>query len=84
VRGRRVATIAEFYKGQPGDYLKVTHAQDGRVVWWVRDPAGRTGRLTDHTVTEHDDGTVTVYPSVMDPSPGGWHGWLVEGEWRSV
>lgn len=32
------------------------------------------------TITEHDDGTISVTPSIMDP--GGWHGYLTRGVWE--
>jgi hypothetical protein len=85
-----LATLAEFYdaeKRQPGDYCKVTSddpAATDRTVWYICDPNGWVGRLVNHTVTEHEDGTITVSPSILDPRPGGWHGWLERGEWRSV
>jgi len=86
VRGRRLDQLQEFYQGQPGDYCKVTSdepgAAPGHVIWYVRDPAGRVGALRDHTVIEHEDGTISVSPSILDPSPGGWHGFLERGEWR--
>jgi hypothetical protein len=34
------------------------------------------------SITEHDDGTISVLPSIMDPD--GWHGWLERGVWRSA
>lgn len=34
------------------------------------------------TITEHDDGSITVSPSIMDP--GGWHGRLERGVWMSA
>lgn len=87
-----------YENGQPGDYLKVDY--DGRIEWWIRDPYGRVGRLTSHTITEHEDGTITVRPSIFDGDPitdeelqrygiaavagPGWHGWLEHGVWRSV
>lgn len=55
----------DAYKdGQPGDYLKVDY--DGVTQWWIRDPWGSVGRLTSHTITEHEDGTITVSPSIFD------------------
>ena len=82
MKGQRLETVAEFYDGQePGVYVKVTKAEGG-TVYWIRDPNGRVGRLESHTVTEHEDGTITVSPSILDPSPGGWHGFLERGVWR--
>lgn len=47
--------------------------------WLIRCPDGTCGSLAAevHTVTEHEDGTITVEPSLMMPS--GWHGWLRRG-----
>lgn len=33
-------------------------------------------------ITEHEDGAITVRPSILDPD--GWHGWLERGIWRSA
>lgn len=71
----------DWQAGQPGDYMKVLDGE--RASWWVMDPAGSIGRLTTHTVVEHEDGTITVSPSILDPSAGGWHGYLERGVWRS-
>lgn len=44
------------------------------------------GSLGSHTVTEHDDGTWTVDPSILIRSGPGmtdeWHGWLRAGIWE--
>lgn len=78
--GRRIHTRAEWNEQRPGDYL--WDENTGR--WWVRDPDGNPGTLgAAHTVTEHEDGTITVEPSIWD-YPNGWHGWLRRGEWTSV
>lgn len=91
MKGRRVQTLAEFYdpdQRQPGDYCKVLPEDEdglaGKVTWYVCDPNGVVGRLVDHIVTEHEDGTITVSPSILDAAPDGWHGYLERGEWRSV
>jgi len=89
MKGRRVEWPADWRDSQPGDYMKVPpdegpHRPDGSPVWYIRDPAGNVGTLLTHTVEEHEDGTITVSPSILDPSPGGWHGWLERGVWRSV
>jgi hypothetical protein len=33
-------------------------------------------------ITEHEDGSISVLPSIMDPT--GWHGYLTNGVWRSA
>jgi Family of unknown function (DUF6527) len=52
--------------------------------WRVRSPDGVGGRLDPsiHRVTEHEDGTITVSPSIAPREPGGWHGFLERGVWR--
>lgn len=56
-------------------------------VWFCCPPRGAVGSLADHTVTEHEDGTITVSPSILMPSTtehGNWHGYLEHGIWREV
>lgn len=89
--GRRVE-YAEFWGAatrQPGDYCKVerkTHHGDHLAwVWYACTPNGLVGNLEDHTVTEHEDGTITVDPSILVERIGegevGYHGHLVAGVW---
>lgn len=88
-QGRRVAslkdaTIEDGYL--PGVYWPVTQ-DDGRVEWWIVDPAGQIGRLGKHEVTEHEDGTITVSPSILSTTAThghDWHGYLERGVWREV
>lgn len=90
--GRRVLPDADgFIPGinEPGDYGRVCRTLEqvfgiDRQLWWqVRAPDGSACALNPgiHTVTEHDDGTITVSPSIVTHS---WHGWLERGHWRSV
>ena len=60
-----------------GDY-----GQDKEGTWWVRAPGTLiAGPLLDHSILEHEDGTITVTPSILvDPSPG-YHGYLSNGGW---
>jgi hypothetical protein len=91
MQGRRVPFRPAFPGGAeqalPGDYCKVPpDVQLGRlgILWLLVDPTGGAGSLIadNHTVTEHEDGSITVSPSLV--MPGGWHGWLERGVWRSV
>jgi hypothetical protein len=55
--------------------------------WWIYLPSAGVGRLVNHEVTEHEDGTITVKPSIglgRAGAPGGFarHGFLTRGEWR--
>lgn len=63
--------------------------QGTRSGWWqVRAPDGSGGSLNPevHTIDEHEDGTITVRPSLdySQRKPGAWHGWLTRGIFRSV
>lgn len=44
------------------------------------------GNLSMHTVVEHDDGTITVDPSILITGHHDkqWHGYLERGIWREV
>lgn len=66
-----------------GDYGR--DPNDGE--WKGRPPGCHLGSFADHEVVEHDDGTITVSPSILvtHPEPIGiveWHGYLERGVWR--
>jgi hypothetical protein len=85
LQGRRIS-LRQFYSDsrQPGDYCGPIRKEEGpENAWYICDPAGRIGGLYKHTVTEHDDGTISVDPSIDDP-PDGWHGYLKRGVWRQA
>jgi hypothetical protein len=56
--------------------------------WLVCSPTGGVGSLEKHTVIEHDDGTITVNPSILITSnwqpQHNWHGYLEHGVWQEV
>ena len=53
--------------------------------WYARPPGSDMGNLTNHDVTEHEDGTISVSPSILVESwKGTWHGYLERGVWREV
>lgn len=66
---------------QPGDYGRRV---DG--TWEARAPNGASGDLSEHVVEEHEDGTITVRPSIR--SAWGerpyFHGWLIRGVWSDA
>jgi hypothetical protein len=87
--GHRIYPNAEGWlptDRNPGDYGRATNERTigRRTGWWeVTAPDGSSGSLNPdiHTITEHEDGTITVFPS-LDYSKrpqGGWHGWLNRG-----
>jgi hypothetical protein len=68
----------------PGEYMK---GENGR--WELCMPTGIHGAINDKVwkITEHEDGTITVSPSIDCKSTGAngkynWHGWLEKGVWR--
>lgn len=59
-----------YFKGKTGD-------------WFAMTPNGMYGNLSAHKVTEHDDGTITVSPSILVTGhDGSYHGYLEHGVWR--
>lgn len=56
--------------------------------WYARCPSrlDLTANLTRHSVTEHEDGTITVSPSILVEGGNGesWHGYLEHGVWREA
>ncbi|CAN5784593.1 hypothetical protein BH11GEM2_BH11GEM2_26430 [soil metagenome] len=81
LQGRRVAWHAQILSAF--DYAQLP---DG--TWHAATPNGLIGNLGNHQVTEHEDGTITVSPSILVSTPGGsgarWHGYLERGVWRAV
>ena len=66
---------------KPGEYGRC--APDGD---WYGIPPGTAvlANFAGHDITEHDDGTVTVAPSILVGRchQVDWHGFLERGEWR--
>lgn len=99
MNGRRVYPDANGWLTtplEPGDYGRAqpTAMADGSRLdnwpfWWeVREPGGHACSLNPsvHTITEHEDGMITVSPSIVITGPNGdqlWHGYLERGVWRS-
>ena len=89
VIGRRVYAISGDVKLAPGDYGRNPGGE-----WVARPPTvdgphPLSGSLSGHDVKEHEDGTITVSPSIEISYPWGdpprefrWHGFLERGIWR--
>lgn len=83
IQGTRRDLPEDEYNLEPGEYGK---SPDG---WFCRPPGEQhgVGGINKHTITEHDDGTITVSPSILfydnDGNPG-WHGYLTRGMWEEV
>lgn len=91
MRGRRRPDGTAPWNLRGGDYCR----RKGN--WWVCCPNGNgPARLTGNgrreapnwEVTEHDDGTITVSPSIeahaMGELAGYWHGFLRAGVWSEA
>jgi len=73
------------YVNESGDLSlsEEDYGKDNAGTWYARPPGCHTGSLRNHQVTEHDDGTITVSPSILvTDATCQWHGYLVKGEWR--
>ena len=87
MQGRRVYPDAQgslaLAEGDYGFDPKAGH-------WVIRPPGCHAGGIPHHEVTEHEDGTITVSPSIVlwDSGKDGimmsWHGYLERGVWRKV
>lgn len=91
MQGRRIYPDSDgtFRWLERGDYM--LEPKSGR--WLARVPDPRTNDmdmsdLSSHQVVEHEDGTITVSPSIghHGNTPEGnrvyWHGFLERGVWR--
>lgn len=84
MQGKRVLIITDPIHLKPGEYGK------WRDNWFVCTPRGNTGNVSGHKIEEHEDGSITVSPSILirTSSDGGktwideWHGYLEKGIWR--
>jgi hypothetical protein len=90
MQGTRVEDNSAWYDIEvtpPGSYGRTK--MDDEWVWRCRTPNGMGGLLSEHDVIEHDDGTITVSPSILvnrahRTEPKTWHGYLERGVWREV
>lgn len=86
--GRRVEDGLPLHRYAPGDY-GISEIAIGEFGWWARPPDAPEGffaNLSRHEVVEHEDGTITVTPSILIRAGalGEWHGYLERGVWRSA
>lgn len=91
MQGRRIADNFHKQSGftweqvKPGDYFKQDPVEgDGGQRWWLQAPDGEDGSVIARiwSIVEHEDGTITVSPSIWFNMPHGWHGFLEHGVWR--
>jgi hypothetical protein len=81
MQGRRIDNQANNLV-EVGDYWY----SSANGYWMGRVPSGDYCNLKNHTVVEHEDGTITVSPSILVHHGQGevWHGYLERGVWREV
>lgn len=72
-RDNRVLVAGEYAKHPAG-------------AWYAATPNDHIANLARHDVIEHEDGTITVSPSILVHAGSGeaWHGYLERGVWRAV
>lgn len=92
----RVAEIAGIRRDNPDDLIPAIgqygKGSDGKwfgcppQVMTEDDDFPLTANLSGHQVVEHEDGTITVSPSILITTYTGrqWHGFLTAGMWREV
>lgn len=95
VKGHRRADGTPIEDLTPGEYCKMT-VEQLQGFWGVRPPAVGpyaesrfAGMLNPsvHTITEHEDWTITVDPSIRQTYGDGedaWHGFLKRGTWTAA
>jgi hypothetical protein len=83
MQGKRHDLTEDDFILEMGEYGK-----DSDGVWFMRVPEKGfgMGNLKLHTVVEHEDGTITVSPSILCTGhfDRQWHGYLERGIWRKV
>jgi hypothetical protein len=95
VQGKRIYPSDPSESLPPGGYAfldYVGNADGLRHQFWVAEtPNGHGANLGSHSVIEHEDGTITVWPSIRITTSydGGktevelWRGYLERGIWRT-
>jgi hypothetical protein len=87
MNGRRVGDDIEPHLYEPGDYGRWNGT------WYCKTPSNAEGNsflgnLSGHDVREHEDGTLTVSPSILVSEGRAdrevWHGFLERGIWRTA
>ncbi len=86
MNGNRVYNL-EPHEFEPGDYGRWERDECN---WYACTPNDEMANLSSHNVTEHEDGTITVSPSILVSTIRNgekvplWHGFLERGVWREA
>lgn len=92
-QGRRLSDVKRGELPNPwperGDYWREVDEGGSHIDWWIvapRESRPVPSRISLHTVTEHEDGSITASPSILVNFGGNtsWHGYLERGVWREV
>lgn len=83
MNGTRVAD-SESGPLKPGEYGRVGGVWHACAPAMTSDGFPLVANLRRHDVVEHEDGTITVSPSILinAGNAGSWHGFLEHGVWR--
>lgn len=87
MKGQRVF-VDESGKLNAHKFLPGNYGYDPFVkAWYAETPNGHLSCLGGHKVIEHEDGTITVSPSILVKISEGadgevYHGFLEKGVWR--
>lgn len=84
MKGRRLQDGFHYSDAEPGDYWKQGAPDSDMAFWSCCTPNGEFGNLDSHDVTENDDGTITVKPSILVRGGEEYHGWLTNGVWSDA
>lgn len=84
MKAKRIKGFAELENDKPCYYKAI---QDGKEVWMFYHPDCGLGNLASHDIIEHEDGTITVSPSILISTKHkgkdiSVHGYLEKGIWR--
>jgi len=61
------------------DYFKLSSGE-----FIICTPNNLIASIRNHTVIEHENGTISVSPSILINGTGTWHGFLEKGIWREI
>ena len=79
MQGRRRPDGTGLHRLEPAEYARTNTGE-----WVTRTPNGLGGSLRAHEVVVHEDGTITVSPSILVTRGGtsdSFHGFLRAGVW---
>jgi hypothetical protein len=81
-KGEQAKRVRNYIGRDPLVVCYWKHEESGE--WYIHFPTdGLLGGLANHKVEEHEDGTITVTPSILTTGHNGErHGYLTKGVWH--